>query len=86
MQAIGNYLIVKKEKEQASKTKGGLILTELQKEDIRYKIGEVKSVGTLVQGVVAKDKIYFDKAAGHNIEIDGEIYQVIKLHDVVVVL
>ena len=86
MKAIGNYLIVKKEREQASKTKGGLILTELQKEDIRYKIGKVISVGTLVQGIAVEDKIYFDKAAGHNIEIDGEIYQVIKLQDVVVVL
>ena len=53
---------------------------------IVYKIGKVISVGTLVQGIAAEDKIYFDKAAGHNIEIDGEIYQVIKLHDVVVVL
>lgn len=86
MQAIGNYLVIKKEKEQASKTKGGLILTELQKEDIRYKIGEVKSVGSLVEGIEIGDKIYFDKAAGHNIEIEEDIYQVIRVHDIVVVL
>lgn len=86
MKAIGNYLIVKKEREQASKTKGGLILTENQKEDIRYKTAEVVSVGEDVSGIEPGSRVYFDKAAGHNIEIQKEIFQVIKLQDIVVVL
>ena len=33
-----------------------------------------------------KDKIFFDKHAGHKIEISRDIYHVIKLEDIVVVL
>jgi|TARA_R110000823_G_scaffold209062_1_gene339352 co-chaperonin GroES (HSP10) len=86
MKAIGRNLIIKKEKELASKTKGGLILTENQKEDIRYKTAEVVSVGEDVSGIEPGSRVYFDKAAGHNIEIQKEIFQVIKLQDIVVVL
>ena len=32
------------------------------------------------------DVIYYDKAAGHGIEFDGQDYQVIRLQDVVIVL
>jgi len=86
MEAIGRNLIIKKEKELTSKTKGGLFLTEHQKEDIRYKTAEVISAGSDVVGIVPGDRVYFDKAAGHNIEIEKEIFQVIKLQDIVVVL
>jgi len=86
MEAIGRNLIIKKEKELTSKTKGGLFLTEYQKEDIRYKTAEVISVGSDVVGIKPGNRVYFDKAAGHNIEIEKEIFQVIKLQDIVVVL
>ncbi len=56
------------------------------KEDIRYKQGVVKSVGSLVQGVKADDNIYYDKHAGFNVEINEEILLVIKQQDVVIVL
>ena len=32
------------------------------------------------------DNIYYDSSAGHNVEIDKTIYQVIKLQDVVIVV
>ena len=86
MRAIGRYLIVKQEKEITAKTKGGLILAEKQREDIRYRTAEVISKGDLVEGIDVGDKVYFDRAAGHNIEINKEILQVIKLQDIVVVL
>ena len=67
---------------------GGVWLTLKPKikEDIRYRQGLVKSVGELVQGVKDNDKIYYDKNAGFNIEIDEEIFLVIKQQDVVMVL
>ena len=37
-------------------------------------------------GVSPKDIIYYDKTAGHKIEIDKNPYHVITLQDVVVVL
>ena len=86
MKAIGNYLVIKEVKEKPSKTKGGLLLTDKIKEDIRYKQGVVKSVGSLVQGVKADDNISYDKPAGFNVEINEEILLVIKQQDVVIVL
>ena len=86
MRAIGGYLVIQSIKEKPTKTKGGLLLTDKIKEDIRYKQGLVKSVGELVQGVKNNDKIYYDKNAGFKIEIDEEIFLVIKQQDVVIVL
>ena len=86
MRAIGIYLVIQEIKEKPTKTKGGLLLTDKLKEDIRYRQGLVKSVGDLVQGVKPEDKIYYDKHAGFNIEIDEEIFLVIKQQDVVIVL
>jgi len=86
MKAVGGYLVVQEIKEKPTKTKGGLLLTDKIKEDIRYKQGVVKSVGSLVQGVKANDNIYYDKHAGFNVEIDEEILLVIKQQDVVIVL
>ena len=86
MKAVGNYLVIEEVKQKPTKTKGGLLLTDKIKEDIRYRQGVVKSVGSLVQGVKANDNIYYDKHAGFNIEINKEEYKVIKEHDIVVVL
>ena len=86
MQAIGISLVIKEIKEKPTKTKGGLLLTDKLKEDIRYRKGIIKSVGELVKGVKAGDSIFYDKHAGFNIELDKEIYLVIKQQDVVIVL
>ena len=86
MRAIGGYLVIQDIKEKPTKTKGGLLLTDKIKEDIRYRQGLVESVGELVQVVKDNDKIYYDKNAGFKIEIDEEIFLVIKQQDVVIVL
>ena len=46
MKAINNFLVVDKIKEEP-KSEGGLILTELQNEDIRYLKAKVISVGAV---------------------------------------
>lgn len=86
MKAIGRNLIIKKEKQGTSETKGGLLLTENQREDLRYNKAKVISIGSEVVGVEKNDDIYYDKHAGHGVEIDKEVFQVIKLQDVVIVL
>lgn len=86
MKAIGRNLIIKKVKEGTTKTKGGLLLAENQREDIRYIMADIVSVGDEAAGVKVGDKIYYDRHAGHKIEIDKDFYLVIKLQDVVVVL
>jgi co-chaperonin GroES (HSP10) len=86
MKAIGRNLIIKKEKQGTSETKGGLLLTENQREDLRYSKAKVISVGSEVVGVKKNDDIYYDKHAGHGVEINKEVLQIIKLQDVVIVL
>ena len=86
MKAIGRNLIINKIKEGTTKTKGGLLLAENQREDIRYTEADILSIGEQVEGLKEGDKIFFDRHAGHKIEIDKKTYHVIKAQDVVVVL
>ena len=86
MKAIGRNLIINKIKEGTTKTKGGLLLAENQREDIRYIKATVVSAGDEVAGVKTDDVIYFDRHAGHKIEVDNKSYHVIKSGDIVVVL
>tara|TARA_R110002050_G_scaffold53460_1_gene121537 strand:+ start:3033 stop:3293 length:261 start_codon:yes stop_codon:yes gene_type:complete len=86
MRAINKYIIIEPEKEGSVKTKGGLILAEKQREDIRYRKALVKNIGTKVEGVKDGDIIYYDKHAGFDMEIDKQVYKVIKEFDIVVVL
>ena len=57
MRAIGNYLVIQEIKEKPTKTEGGLLLTDKIKEDIRYRQGIVKSVGSLVQGALESSNV-----------------------------
>jgi chaperonin GroES len=86
MKAIGRNLIIQKVKEGTTKTKGGLLLAESHRDDIRYIEANVISIGADVVGVKENDRIFFDRHAGHKIEIDRNTYHVIKLEDIVVVL
>ena len=86
MKAIGRNLIIQKTKEGTTKTKGGLLLAENQREDIRYVEATVVSVGSDIVGMKENDKIFFDRHAGHKIELEKQTYHVIKAQDVVVIL
>jgi co-chaperonin GroES (HSP10) len=86
MKAVGKYIVITETKETTSKTKGGLLLAEGQREDVRYRKGKIVNIGNDVNGVSINDNIYYDKHAGFYIEIDGEVYIVIKENDVVIIL
>ena len=86
MRAIGNNLIIEKIKEGTTKTKGGLLLAEAHKEDVRYLEAKVLNVADDIMGVKPDDIIFYDRHAGHLIEIGKNSYHVIKLQDIVVVL
>lgn len=87
MKAIGNNILIDKIKEgPVSKTDGGLLLTQSQRQDVRYKKATVLNCGDQVTGVKEGDSIFYDKHAGHRIEIDDDVYYVIRFQDVVVVL
>lgn len=85
MKVIGpNILIVPQEEE--TKTKGGLLMSASDTKELRYKKATVVSVGNMVEGVMPGNFIYFDKAAGHTIRVNEDLYTVITIRDVVVVL
>jgi chaperonin GroES len=86
MKAIGNNIIISPKKVGLSKTESGLLLKEKDKENIRYKEAIVVSVSDDIKCLKEADVIYYDKAAGHGIEFEGNDYLVIRLQDVVIVL
>jgi|TARA_X000001382_G_scaffold80086_1_gene56333 co-chaperonin GroES (HSP10) len=86
MKAVGRNLIIQKKEQGVTKSEGGLLLSKNDREDIRYVEATVISIGEEVLGIKEKNIIYYDRHAGHQIEINNNIYQVIKAQDVVVVL
>jgi co-chaperonin GroES (HSP10) len=86
MKAIGRNLIIQKVEENITKSEGGLLLTKNDRNDIRYIEAKVISIGDEVVGVKENDTIFYDRHAGHMIEINKDTYQVIRVQDVVVVL
>ncbi len=86
MKAIGKYIVIKEIKDKNTTTASGLMLTENDREDIRYREGSVVKIGTDVVGVSDGDSIYYDRHAGFGIELGKEQYKVIKEQDVVIVL
>ena len=86
MKAIGRNLIIEIVKQGVAETKGGLLLGEKQREDIRYAEAKVLSIGSDIVGIKENDIIYFDKNNSHQIEIKENIYSVVRMDHVVVVL
>ena len=86
MKAVGKYIIINPIKEVDTTTKGGLILAEKQREDVRYRRAKVIEPGSEVSVLKKGDEVYYDKASGFSIEINKEEYKVIKEFDVVVIL
>ncbi len=85
MKAVGNYLLIEKIKEGTKKTKGGLLLSENDRSDIRYIKAKVVDSGEH-DFIKKEDLIFYDRHAGHLIEHDNNKYYVIKVQDIVVVL
>ena len=86
MKAVGKYIVIEPIKEVDVQTKGGLILAEKQREDVRYRRAKVIEPGSDVEVLKKGAEVYYDRSAGFNIEIKKETYRVIKEFDVVVVL
>lgn len=85
MKPIGKYIVIKKVEEQL-KTKSGLLLSQEDASNFRYKKGEVVKPGTDVSVIKEGDVIYYDKSAGYTMFIKDTSYTVISERDVVVVL
>jgi len=86
MKAVGKYIVIQPEKDKTTTTKGGLLLGEKNREDIRYRIAEVLEVGSEVNIIKQGSTVCYDKHAGFEVEIKDNIYTVIKEFDVVIIL
>ena len=84
MQAVNHFIIIDKIKE-ATKTVGGLEITQSQNHDVRYLKGEIISVGDKIDFLKPGDIIRYDKHAGHGIEWVDKLYFVITINDVVII-
>jgi co-chaperonin GroES (HSP10) len=82
MKAINYYLIVEKVKE-GPRMVGGLELTDKVDDSVRYLKAKVISAGNLVEGVKDDDIIYYDRHAGHGVQVEETLYQVIRIQDIV---
>jgi len=86
MIAVGKNIIIKDTQEKTTKTKGGLILAEKQREDIRYQEAEVLIPGSDVTLLKKGDKIFYDKHAALKVDIEGKVFSIIKELDIVIIL
>mgnify|MGYP003109509699 FL=1 len=84
MKAVNDYIVIEKIKEE-KKTSGGLLLTDDTDIDNRYKKAKVVSVGNLAEIIKVNSLVMYDQHAGHDIDVLGVMYRVIKLRDVVLV-
>jgi len=86
MIAVGKNIIIKDTQEKTTKTEGGLILSEKQREDIRYQEAKVLTPGSDVTLLEKGDKIFYDKHAALNVDIEGKVFKIIKEKDIVIIL
>jgi co-chaperonin GroES (HSP10) len=85
MKLVGKNILILPQSEE-TKSHGGLIMTSSDEKELRYKKATVVSAGSLVDGIKPGSFIYFDRAAGHSIRINEDLYTIITEKDVVVVL
>tara|TARA_E500000318_G_scaffold1337_1_gene1794 strand:+ start:97 stop:357 length:261 start_codon:yes stop_codon:yes gene_type:complete len=86
MKAVGKNIVIKNTQDKTTKTSGGLILAEKQREDIRYQEAEVLIPGSDVKLLKKGDKIFYDKHAALKVDIEGKVFSIIKEQDIVIIL
>ena len=84
MKAVNHYIIVENIKTEPKKV-AGLIMTDETDQDNRYIKANIISIGNLVEGIKETDTVYYDKHAGHGVQYEDKLYQVIRSGDVVLI-
>ena len=59
MKAVGKFIVIEQIKEVDVQTKGGLILAEKQREDVRYRRAKVIEPGSEVSVLKKGDEVYY---------------------------
>lgn len=84
MRVINKYVVIDKVNEQVE-TDFGLILSESDVNDIRYKKGIVISPGHMVDTVNADDVVMYDGSAGYTVMVGDRQLTVIQERDIILV-
>ena len=83
MKAIGNKILVKVEKDKEPAEKAGVFV--VPQGNTTHTTAKVLSVGEEIKSDLAEgDIVFIYKAAGTEIEVEGEKYKVISLSDILV--
>ena len=85
MKPIGKYVVIKQINEKL-KTSSGLLLSDEDANQLRYKKGRIVAIGTDVVAIEKDSEIYYDKRAGYTMMIHDEPYNIIRENDIVLVL
>jgi len=85
MKAINKFIVCEPINEEI-RTDSGLMLSEKDADNIRYRMAKVVSPGSEVYVIKEGDVVYYDRSAGFKIMIQDLPYLVISERDVVVVL
>lgn len=86
MNALGNWVVLKR-KEEEVKDRLGLIVTDVTDKGVRHKLAEVISVGNEVDDLVVGDSVYYDIAASSQLRVnEGDVFEVINEAHIVIKL
>ena len=85
MKPINKYIAINIVEEEIV-TESGLILSDKDVDDLRYRKATVIAPGTEVKNINKGDTIYFDSRTGYTMLIDNKPCTIISERDVVVVL
>lgn len=88
MRVLGKNILIAPKKVGIKKTSYGLELSEKHRDKERYEEATVLHIGEEVKGVEVGDKIIYDQASGHFIDLEGQEEQVrvIREFDVILIL
>lgn len=82
--AVGKFLVIEPIKEELTNSMG-MKLSSNDDFQLRYRKAKVSKTGDLVTCTKEGDTVYYDKSAGHEVLITGQVFLIVREHDIVLV-
>jgi len=87
IQAVGSYVVVERKKGATRETSIGLeVPTDRNDRFVEASVISVSESATEALGIQDGDVVLYDRMAGHDVDLKGKTYRVIRATDVAVVL
>lgn len=84
MRAIGQYIVVVPVKEEA-RSETGLLISQDERNKMRYGKAVVEATGSEVEGIEDGDTVYYDKRSAFSMLVEGKPFTIITSSSVVLV-